>query len=376
MPFKIPWTGRSGLPRGYTPRGGIGKGGAYCDAPPVTFLIAALALLAFGSVEAKTLHPDMPFIRGHVGEYDEWRVGCDNQANCTMMGIPPNSRDSDAGLPNIDGMIVRIELAADSSAPPKVELIPLGNSNTGDQFYLVAWDQLGRVSPFHDYARLTLDSTEAIMLIDQMLSGGHIYGHAAKDGTERIRFPGPGLARAYKVVTRKQANLREELKQEKAFTTYSATELMLPSVTSLYTQRAGCHFPGEGVFLRRYALADGDELWRLQCSAADNAPSYWYQSGEDDIGKPLMLPDPRDGSLAVGEAGLPNAEFDFDMGVLRSYSQPRDKQDCGTFRAWGYTDAGWQLLERREMPDCVGLSPVDWIRTYHVDAIIGLSDDE
>jgi len=40
------------------------------------------------------------------------------------------------------------------------------------------------------------------------------------------------------------------------------------------------------------------------------------------------------------------------------------RTDCGVFRVWGYTNQGWKLLERREMPLCKGLEPHEWVRTY------------
>lgn len=340
----------------------------------------ALALLLASDAHAKTLHPDTRFFRGHIGEYGEWLVGCDNRANCTMVGIPPAVREGDANLAGVDNMIMRIHLAADNEGTPQVELIPAADAASGaverGQFYLVAWGSLGRVSPYHDYARIILDQGEADMLIGQLRSDGAIYGYAAEDGAVRVRLPGPGFSRAYRVTTKHLADLRKELKTVRPVQTIPGEELMLPSVTSLYGIREGCHFPGEGVTLRRYRLNGEGELWRLQCWAAREAPSFWYRSDHNGVVTSLTLPDPRDGPVAAGGKGLINAEYDFDLGVLRSHSLLDGRPDCGTLRAWGYTASGWQLLERREMPSCSGLLPPDWIRTYDAGATIWRANDE
>ncbi|MCW3834699.1 DUF1176 domain-containing protein [Sphingomonas canadensis] len=84
---------------------------------------------------------------------------------------------------------------------------------------------------------------------------------------------------------------------------------------------------------------------------------------------PLLLPEPVDRRrIDAGAAGLDNALFDFDFGILRSYSFRPGREDCGIFRAWAYTAAGWRMAERREMPVCRGLAPPDWIRTYRAPA--------
>jgi hypothetical protein len=80
--------------------------------------------------------------------------------------------------------------------------------------------------------------------------------------------------------------------------------------------------------------------------------------------QPLRLPDPRDGEQQAGLDGLADAVFDFDFGVLRTLQPRGGRQDCGVARAWAFTGSGWLLLDRREMPLCIGLAPAHWIVTH------------
>ncbi len=92
---------------------------------------------------------------------------------------------------------------------------------------------------------------------------------------------------------------------------------------------------------------------------------HWYQaSGPADLPVALTLPDGDRGALKAGERGFEDSVFDFDFGILRARSGPADREDCGVNRAWGWDGGAWFLLERRDMPACIGLPPSDWIRTY------------
>ena len=117
-----------------------------------------------------------------------------------------------------------------------------------------------------------------------------------------------------------------------------------------------------------FRFADGAQLWRHVCAAADTAEpprTYWHMAPQPGASATLLrLPEPRDGVIAAGGEGLAEAVFDWDFGVLRAYAFHDGRSDCGIFRAWAYTDNGWQLIERREMPLCLGLEPADWIRTH------------
>ena len=118
--------------------------------------------------------------------------------------------------------------------------------------------------------------------------------------------------------------------------------------------------------MRLYRFTNGADLWSYACDDGYPSRTYWQiTSGEGKSSVSLSLPEPRERKVDAGSQGLENAVFDFDFGILREYKFQNRREDCGSFRAWGYTDSGWQLLERREMPLCKGLRPNDWIRTHH-----------
>ncbi|RDV07269.1 hypothetical protein DXH95_07865 [Sphingorhabdus pulchriflava] len=128
---------------------------------------------------------------------------------------------------------------------------------------------------------------------------------------------------------------------------------------------------------RQFHFANGAILWSFECQQ-ESGPTrtLWdMASGPNALAVPLELPEPRDGKIRAGVDGLESATFDWDFGILRSYKYLNDREDCGIFRAWGYTQNGWHLIERREMPICRGLSPSEWIRTYHAP-IDGTGPDE
>ncbi|TAG01936.1 MAG: hypothetical protein EAZ43_10575 [Betaproteobacteria bacterium] len=125
---------------------------------------------------------------------------------------------------------------------------------------------------------------------------------------------------------------------------------------------------GSVVNLRQFQFASGALLWSFWCSEAqDQSRTLWYMaSGPSVTAYPLNLPEPHEEIIRAGLDGLANVAFDWDFGILRSYDYREGREDCGTFRAWAYTNRGWQLVERREMPLCNGLAPSDWIRTHYL----------
>jgi hypothetical protein len=118
---------------------------------------------------------------------------------------------------------------------------------------------------------------------------------------------------------------------------------------------------------RQYHFANGAILWSFECSKEPgSARTLWDMAqNANAIAVSVDLPEPRDRRVRAGVDGLDNVTFDWDFGILRSYQYLNGREDCGTFRAWGYTENGWHLLERREMPLCKGLSPDNWIRTHY-----------
>ena len=60
-----------------------------------------------------------------------------------------------------------------------------------------------------------------------------------------------------------------------------------------------------------------------------------------------------------------------DRGLVNVIRAKSLEGDCGVFERWGHvgTNNDFVLVERREMPVCIGLGPAHWIQTYRADTI-------
>lgn len=347
---------------------------------------------------AKSLHPDYQLLRGEVQRYGDWLVGCDNQAQCEMLGFPATIVAIDGDGPKTADMGVRVSFSGQAGIAPTIEIRPVndldmarnGDMRTPHRFKLSA---NGKQSDhLHSYTPTMLAETEAYFVPNALEKGLTLAGVDSATGRVAIRFPADRFQQAYVGMQKRRSQLLREM-EDKAIDDLPGE---LPDGSTMPVAGKHRRRPAKAVMvsgfapifankncavdimmdMRRYIFSGGAELWSYQCDDGSLTRSYWQMAPDGSaLAVPLDLPEPRDGGVRAGTQGLENAIFDWDFGILRSYQYQPGRADCGTFRAWGYTDNGWQLLERREMPLCKGLEPHNWIRT-HFTPTDGAGPDE
>lgn len=302
----------------------------------VHFLLLAFALChGGGAASAKSLHRDYVLKRGHVQAYGNWLAGCDNLANCTLLGFPEPLAAIDGDSAG-EGWALRFTFAAEDGDAPVAQWVPLPGG-----------------------APSMLPADEAEPLFRLLKSG-----QSAVDPVRKARIPAGEFPRALKAIRQRRVELRARATSSRPMLRKAAVPEIVSGIDPLLTEnRCG---PGGLRDLRRFRLAGGEQLWSYKCGleGADQR-SYWAMSAHAASNPvPLILPNPGAPGIKAGEEGLPDATFDFDFGTLRSFDHPDSREDCGVLRVWGFTGRGWQLVHRGEMPVCRGLEPPEWIRTH------------
>lgn len=359
-------------------------------------LIALAIGLALAGAEAKSLHPDFQLMRGEVQQYGDWLVGCSNTAECIMLGFPGLKPDGRREA-DVTGMGLRISLSGTIDPALTVEIFPFGTKPTAT----------GPAKPFHlggpgeseasarqfGYARSVLLEDEAGAVLAALGKGEALFGYAPQTGQAIVRFPGDQFARAYRAMQARREALVQELAAKAAedlpgelpdgsampgpdpLRRRIAVPVMISGFAPILAARKCGASPMRD--MRRYRFSGGAELWSYVCGDAGQVQLTFWEMAPDAAAKtaPLDLPETRGRPVRAGTDGLANAQFDFDFGVLRNYRFQPGRTDCGTFRAWGFTQNGWHLLQRKEMPLCMGLEPGDWIET-HFQPTSGSGPDE
>lgn len=353
-----------------------------------TFLFA-LSLFCITDAQAKSVHPDYQLLCGEVQQYGDWLVGCDNNAECTMIGFPettaPHGPDVAA-----HAMAIQISLKRTANLIPAIELVPFAlndgrkaSDDKAEPFVLnIKYDGVA-ISPDHGFSRQELPPVEAAAVIRHLGLDKPLEGTALSNGKVIVRFPKAEFKRAFTAMQKRHVRLQKELAKkaideqpgglpegnsmpmQAKHRRIPAMPLILPGLAPIYVAKNCGDSPIAAT--RRYGFPDGTELWSYSCDDGSYpSRTYWETAPKASmLTTPLSLPEPRDVTIHAGLDGLDNAVFDFDFGILRAYKYQKNREDCGTFRAWGFTENGWQLLERREMPLCMGLNPNDWIRTHY-----------
>lgn len=368
----------------------------------VATLSSALVLspqLGLTNAEAKSLHRDHKLMRGEVQQFGDWLVGCDNHAKCEMIGFLKLVDVADVDKPASAEMSVRITFGSDTALPPAVEIHPVGASvnRCGSAGASACHFQLrvGGVQTewTYNYSRRTLTDEESNNLLTALKQGSEVIGVDGTSGRILIRFPYDQFERAARATRLRQAKLRsmrveasmdlrlEELPDGSLLPVQPRPRRLpaKPEIVSGFVPILAARKCGDKPMrdVRRYRFIGNGELWSYVCDeGGEPSISFWEMSTQpEEKSWPLSLPEPRDTAIQAGTLGLMNAVFDWDFGILRSYQFVEGHTDCGTFRAWGFTQSGWQLIERREMPLCRGLEVNDWILT-HLDRIEDSVTDE
>lgn len=354
-------------------------------------LFGALLLVADGGSSAKTLHPDHLLMRGDVQQYGDWLVGCDNQAACTMLGFPKPQLDSDRD-PAVTGMAIQISLSGPADGQPVVEILPygIGAKRSGEggvagPYVLNVEYEVAAISTPHGFSRQTLLEMEAAAVLRHLAGDRPLLGNYLSNNRLRVRFPQAGFARAFRAMKARQAQINKQLGEQAiddlsgdapdgSTLPRSAEHRRIPAIPQIvsgYVPLVKVNQCGSNPArnMQRFAFAGGADLWIYECAdGATTQASYFAMSkGSGLKALPLDLPEPRDGKIAAGKTGLYTGDFvfDYDFGILRHHQLIQARSECGIFRAWGYSQNGWQLIERRDMPLCRGLDPSEWVRTYH-----------
>jgi hypothetical protein len=314
--------------------------------------------------------------------FGNWIVGCDNKAECTALGTtedPPN--------PAVPTVVLRIgvdrtslsgfefaviRLPHDTPTPRPITVTCLlctnGMRAAGDEM-VDRIDLNGQ--------RIVIPGMLGANWLDALGKGQAIAvawaGSAASATIDTSAF-----LEAWKYLAQRRGDLLRQAPipeglpslragppKESRKRAYPATEVMPSGNPGIARLTRKCPPRAEVAHYRQFQLPGNATLWAVQCREGNTLTMYWYQtSGPADLPVALELPDGERSPLKAGEHGFEQGEFDFDFGILRARSGPALREDCGIQRAWGWDGGTWFLLERREMPACIGLSPPDWIRTY------------
>jgi len=320
--------------------------------------------------------------RAEVRAFGNWIVGCDNTGECTALGTPAG-----ALTPAEPAILLRIGVNRSSLSGFEFAVIPLPNGDRSTRAILVACvlcagglnaagdERADRIAL--NGQRLILPDLQGARWIDALGKGRRItvawIGHAASVTIDTAAFMEAWvhLAQTRGDIMR-QAMIHQGLpslhagqpppERRRAF---PAAEMMPSGTPGIERLAHQCPYGGEPAHDRQFALPGNTILWAVQCRRGGTLTTHWYQaSGASDLPAALELPDEDRGLLNAGERGFADSVFDFDFGILRARSGPADREDCGVQRAWGWDGRAWFLLERRDMPACIGLPPSDWIRTY------------
>jgi hypothetical protein len=113
------------------------------------------------------------------------------------------------------------------------------------------------------------------------------------------------------------------------------------------------------------AAHDGALVTSIRCGDPATAYSVWFVQRGTGVPQPISFPtsDRRPGTDI--EAGLANAELDPATGEMTALQHVRGLRDCGWWRRWRWTGTGFELVESRIMPFCMGLSYQRWPVLYH-----------
>lgn len=346
----------------------------------------AAALLAVpglvdGTAAAQMAAPDRAtsdriFITRQRGD---WVYGCDPSNRCTMVGHANLADPNHITGNRTRTMAIRIEMGPVGARAMTMELIPDRGPANGvvdgidwsGRFTLSTRTTQGAeiAVPF---ARHTPSAAEQRAIILAMQQGRVLRATNPLGGNAEIIFPAVGFSDVYEAVRTRQTWVADWQTQHRDFTRPRAVYRGLPAIVSGYpavnaTMMDWCGSGEDANDLQQFTLQRGAALWAHHCPVDDgmNRLSRWYVVPEAsrDV-QPAVLPDAGGATSLMHGRYLPNASYDFDLGVLRSYRYDSPAHDCGVMMVWGWTGGDFLLIERREMPVCQGLSSTDWIRTY------------
>ncbi len=321
-------------------------------------------------------------VRADLRTFGNWIVGCDNKAECTALGIPEAARN-----PAAPAVVLRIGVDRTSLSGFEFAIVPLPNGDPASRPITVtcvlcanglrptAGEAADRMELHGE--RITLPDMQGARWLDALGKGRRIVVTSPGDGagttidtsaflvawTHLAQTRGDLLRQA--TVGKGVPSLHAGQPQPERRRAFPAREVIPSGSPGIERVTRKCPSTADSMPYRQFALPGDVTLWAVPCRAGTTLTIHWYQAaGVMDLPSPLELPDADRGQLKAGEHGLADSVFDFDFGILRARSGPPAREDCGVQRAWGWDGRAWFLLERRDMPACIGLPPSEWIRTY------------
>lgn len=336
---------------------------------------ASLALLMIATASAIPASAD-------IRTFGNWLVGCDNKAECAVLVTPADPPD--AAQPAV---VLRIGVDRTPLSGVELAIVPLPNRDPAGRpitvtcllcangLSVTGHEMVERVELYGQ--PITMTGMQGAKWLDALSKGRRIavswLGHVSSTTIDTSAF-----SEAWKHLAQtrgdrlRQASIQRSLPllhagrlQAERQRAFPAREVIPSGIPSIERSARTCPSGVEPERSRQFALPGNATLWVVQCRQGGTLTTHWYQaSGGANLPSQLELPDGDRGQLNAAERGFEDSVFDFDFGILRARSGPADREDCGVQRAWGWDGGAWFLLERREMPACIGLPPSDWIRTY------------
>lgn len=313
---------------------------------------AVVALLLAGCLPPKEDRIIPPkYINQRVMQVKGWDVGCDNQGQCiAIAAVPPRKA-------KMDGIraALRIDLNRLNDPAAGMTIIPLDFEQ-----------RLPDVRP----------SPEQASAIMAKLKDGRdfmIWLQDEGDGT-RYYLPGQGFAAVEALHRQWRAEFPVRLMQEEAIKPAKAVRLhdfLAPALTA--EQLAECEEPGRGRVEAAWDVGGNLRLFQYACSAVGRfyPDSLWFMLDKPSGRLSPIGIDEATGPKTDGKAaGLHNAYFDENKGLLVTRKYVDASRNCGLSATYAATPSGFVLAVRREARHCVGLLTGDWIQTYRSPAVI------
>jgi hypothetical protein len=381
-------------------------------------LLAFVMIVGVADAEAKTLDGDYSLLCGEVQQHGDRLVGGDRNLSCAMLRTAQNYarsiRDEDTKFLPETRVLTSVSgfSNAASAVVPVLNIFPVlegcavpssnsahgsnGCTKTPHRFAFQtggkSFDRTIEVITASSISATNLSLEEVDDVLQAYESGSILSGVDLATRQASAHFPYAQFTSALRAKRAERVKVQQSSAAivARSLSIDSTNRIIAPPFGKLKRIRAketivsgfvpinfADRCSDSVVNLRQFQFANAAMMWTFRCSEArDESRTLWYMaSGPGVLANPLSLPEPREGFIRAGVDGLANVAFDWDFGILRSYDYRAGHEDCGTFRAWAYTNQGWHLVERREMPLCKGLAPSDWIRTYYLQTDGAASDE-
>ena len=298
--------------------------------------------------------------------FQDWTVGCDNGHACHAVALVPEDWPDDAltmsvkrGAEARAAPAVAIELGADSAAASLVadgKRLPIRLVGREGQTHVAEADVQAAIGALRSADRLEVKGADGKPLGTVSLKGAsaallYMDEQQRRTGTATALVrpgsrppaaappPLPFGSAELKALRRKHGRTIDEVggpeEAERSTLTADSTLLLLACGSGAYNVS---HVP---FVLRRSGGRVRADL------AAFDAPQQWWAEER----KPILI----------------NAAWDFDRGLLASYSKGRGLGDCGTTAAYAWDGGAFRLVEQAEMGECRGST--DYITTWRAQLV-------